>query len=151
MDSTNRVSGNPGAVHTRFSSSREPPWGRIMVRAGWHVPTMPTRLRRVARSMPRFGDSKEAWRTVAGDGLWSRTQPVRFCGRKGRRLLVAYSPGPELLWGTWDGLAAGPTRRAFTEFRLRVNTAIAPHLVDHVDFICTEGLREERSKAGRRP
>jgi len=84
----------------------------------------------------------EAWGEVAGPGLCVLTAPLRLTGRKGRRLLVAVVAEGSAPWGSWQELVPGVARQLFTDFRHRVNSCIAPHSVDHIDFI---ELREEAS------
>jgi hypothetical protein len=52
-----------------------------------------------------------------------------------RRLVVSVSQSaPSPPWGDWNRLANNESRRAFTELRRKVNTAIAPLEIDHIDF-----------------
>lgn len=65
------------------------------------------------------------------------TKPLRFTGRKRRRLLVAVITNhPRPPWGTWESLSYDPSRRrCFTELRREVNQVVAPHHVDHIAFL----------------
>ncbi len=56
------------------------------------------------------------------------TSPLKFTGRKKRRLLVEIDGDFSMQW-------IGTMRSAeFREFRMRVNDFIYPHRVDHIDF-----------------
>jgi hypothetical protein len=76
----------------------------------------------------------EMWALVAGENLSECTRPLCFSGPKGRRLVVAVTEDRQPSWGSWERLAPGPERRAFTALRARINRTIRPHMVDHVDF-----------------
>lgn len=70
-------------------------------------------------------------------GFAADTRPLRFCGAKARKLLVAVlfnaSPPP---WGKWHKRSyVEAERRTFTTFRRAVNKAIYPHVVDHIEFV----------------
>ncbi len=76
----------------------------------------------------------EQWSQIVGESLAAMTIPLRFTGKKKRRLLVHYHTGSPP-WGNWSSLShLESKRRTFTSFRSAVNTAIAPHEIDHVDF-----------------
>jgi hypothetical protein len=63
------------------------------------------------------------------------TRPSAFTGTKMRRLLVTVLKGaPPPPWGHWDSLPNDQSRREFTDLRKRVNRAIAPLEIDHIDF-----------------
>lgn len=66
---------------------------------------------------------KADWAVVAGGELGAKSTPLQFTGPKGRRLLVRIQRG-----------ARSPSGLAFTALRASINTAIEPHVVDHVDF-----------------
>ncbi|MEQ1858463.1 MAG: hypothetical protein ABMA13_00850 [Chthoniobacteraceae bacterium] len=74
------------------------------------------------------------WSIIAGDELASVCKPVEFTGQKARRLLVRVNVPFTPAWGSWTKLSPGPERKHFTDFRTRINKAIAPLCVDHVDF-----------------
>jgi hypothetical protein len=74
------------------------------------------------------------WTEVAGS-LSAFTEPMRFTGAKGRRLLVSVNCDFSPPWGSWTKLEDAERRRHFTRFRADVNAAIAPLVVDHIDFI----------------
>jgi hypothetical protein len=75
----------------------------------------------------------EAWDSIAAE-MAHATWPLRFSGAKRRRLVVLADRMVTPPWGGWGWRAAGEARRAFTRFRQRVNAAIAPLHVDHIDF-----------------
>lgn len=82
---------------------------------------------------------KRDWRTIAGDALAEVCHPTKFTGRKRRRLLVLVTQQQQQPpWGSWHTLAQGAERRAFSDFRCRVNNAVAPVHVDHIDFCIRE-------------
>jgi hypothetical protein len=67
------------------------------------------------------------------------TRPVAFTGKKARRLLVQAEGEAIPPWGGWfDRSTEEAKRRTFTRFRSAVNKAIAPHEVDHIDFVTDE-------------
>lgn len=77
---------------------------------------------------------RSRWHEIAGHQLSLVTQPVRLTGTKGRRLLVKARASASPPWGSWTTLLAGEERRSFTRFRAAINAALAPLVVDHVDF-----------------
>jgi len=91
----------------------------------------------------------EAWETLAGPELQSLTRPLRLTGRKGRRLLVSVVATGAPPWGGWQSLASGPARRSFTEFRQRINARIAPHAVDHIDFVEAPEVPDQETRMRR--
>jgi hypothetical protein len=76
---------------------------------------------------------KAFWLQVAGTELAKNTEPMRFSGKKQRRLVVKANPDYQPPWGRWDSLSWG-NRRSFTQLRQTVNYLIAPLVVDHIDF-----------------
>lgn len=78
---------------------------------------------------------KKNWVVIAGDELATACRPTKFSGRKARCLIVTVTSNIQPPWGTWTELAGGPSRQNFTDFRKRINDAIAPVVVDHIDFI----------------
>lgn len=78
---------------------------------------------------------QERWPMLIGATLAGVTKPIAFSGRKKRRLVVLADPNASPPCGTWQALAEAPARSAFTSFRAAINRALAPHEVDHVDFI----------------
>ncbi len=77
---------------------------------------------------------QEGWSEIVGQELATITFPLRFTGKRKRRLLVSAKRYTEPPWGTWDELYDGSFRRAFTDFRKSVNDSIYPLHVDHIDF-----------------
>lgn len=77
----------------------------------------------------------EQWEDLAGPELAANTRPVSFAGRKLRRLIVVANTNSQPPWGKWDCLNEGPERAAFTDLRRAVNGSVAPHGIDHIDFI----------------
>jgi hypothetical protein len=96
---------------------------------------------------------KAFWLQVAGAELAKNTEPMRFSGKKQRRLVVKANPVYQPPWGRWDSLSWG-NRRTFTQLRRTVNYLIAPLEVDHIDFdvskpkprftVITSDMSEER-------
>ena len=79
------------------------------------------------------------WSEIAGLDLAPITRPLSFTGAKARRLLVHADSGARPPWGGWFALSSVESeRRSFTRLRAAINRAIAPHEVDHVDFITVE-------------
>ena len=76
---------------------------------------------------------KAFWLQVAGTELAKNTEPMRFSGKKQRRLVVKANPDYQPPWGGWDSLWGGD-RRSFAHLRQTVNYLIAPLEVDHIDF-----------------
>lgn len=79
---------------------------------------------------------RDRWKGVAGP-IAEFTRPLRFSGRKGRRLVVFAAAEFSPPWGSWSKIAVLSARH-FTEFRRSVNRAIEPHEVDHIDFVHDE-------------
>ncbi len=77
---------------------------------------------------------KREWLSVAGSDLSANTRPLRFAGRKARRLVVVANPHWSPPWGSWSAICPGCDRASFTAFRKRVNERIAPHAVDDIVF-----------------
>lgn len=78
---------------------------------------------------------KEQWESIVGSALSSITSPICFTGAKKRRLLVQVDGSKKPPWGEWNRLVPDHRRRTFTVLRKAVNEAIAPLMVDHIDFI----------------
>jgi hypothetical protein len=76
---------------------------------------------------------KSQWEIIAGVPLAALTKPIEFTGRKSRRLLVSVVKDGLPEWGTWVSVRSNP--RAFSDFRRRINDAIYPMEIDHVDFV----------------
>lgn len=78
------------------------------------------------------------WSNIAGSVLSAVTLPLKFTGKKARRLLVQADGTAIPPWGGWSHRSSEEAeRRTFTHFRNAVNQAIAPHEVDHIEFIAT--------------
>lgn len=75
----------------------------------------------------------EQWEGIAGKDLASHTRPVRFTGRKRRRLVVAADPTHLPPWGSWSAILHNP--KSFSMLRGAVNSAISPLTVDDIAFI----------------
>ena len=77
----------------------------------------------------------DRWSTIVGEDLAGSTSPRQFTGKKARRLLVIASAGFRPPWGGWDWRSElEAERRTFTAFRAAINSAISPHMVDHIGF-----------------
>ncbi len=80
---------------------------------------------------------RAAWVEICGPELGAATRPGRFRGKRARRLeVVVLDPAFTPPWGAWNSLLL-PS--AFSRFRGSVNDRIAPHHVDHVDFVRETG------------
>jgi hypothetical protein len=76
------------------------------------------------------------WADIAGLTLAAVTRPLAFTGRKARRLLVYADGSARPPWGGWSHLSIDEgERRTFTRLRSSINKAVAPHEVDHVEFV----------------
>jgi hypothetical protein len=88
------------------------------------------------------------WNEIVGDELARVTRPLAFTGKKARRLLVQADADAVPPWGGWSYLSREESkRRTFTRFRAAVNRAIAPHEVDHIDFVIDPVLPAKPSKS----
>ena len=75
------------------------------------------------------------WLEIVGPELARITRPLAFTREKARRLLVLASHSVLPPWGGWSHLSSVEVkRRTFTRLRSAVNSAIAPHEVEHIDF-----------------
>jgi len=84
------------------------------------------------------------WESIAGNDLSEITKPYLFTGKKARRLLVYYQNSTVPPWGAWSHLSDSESkRRSFTKFRASINEAIAPHEVDHIEFVSRESTKKE--------
>lgn len=78
---------------------------------------------------------KENWNNIVGTDLATVTFPIRFTGKRRRRLLVSADSSVNPKWGTWfERSTFRHEREEFTCFRKAVNRAIYPLEVDHIDF-----------------
>ena len=76
------------------------------------------------------------WPEIVGNEIASVTRPLALTGEKARRLLVFADTVCNPPWGSWWHLSSDePVSRTFTQFRRAINKIIAPHEVDHVEFI----------------
>ena len=83
-----------------------------------------------------FDHLSARWAEIAGPTLATITRPLRFTGRKARRLLVQADRTAHPPWGGWTWLSENEQeRRTFSHFRSAINAAVAPHEIDHIDFI----------------
>lgn len=80
-----------------------------------------------------LGTLRDNWEKVVGANLAKISTPIRFTGRKRRRLVVLVDANTQPPWGTWQERLYAQ-KFAFTEFRKAINDAILPHMVDHIDF-----------------
>lgn len=90
---------------------------------------------------PSCTEAKEAfeklvsrWKEITAGKLGGVLRPIRFSGKRRRRLLVKVAEDVPAPWGSWTFLPHRPARHLFSEFRREVNRAINPHKVDHIDF-----------------
>jgi hypothetical protein len=92
---------------------------------------------------------KSRWQDVAGPELARVTRPLTLTGAKARRLLVQADGAARPPWGGWSHLSAVESeRRTFTRLRASINTALAPHEIDRIDFT-TEGHAEPGARLGK--
>lgn len=76
------------------------------------------------------------WCQIAGEELAQLTRPVAFAGKKARRLVVQADSRERPPWGTWSQRRTDEASKAsFRRLRAAVNSSIAPHEVDHIDFL----------------
>jgi hypothetical protein len=85
---------------------------------------------------------KHDWLKIAGEELADVCNPTKITGQKKRRLLVTVTKEHKPSWGSWNS-TFGPERERFSEFRRRVNDAIAPVHVDHVDFCARDSKTDK--------
>jgi hypothetical protein len=84
----------------------------------------------------------KGWPDIVGLALASITRPMTFSGKKARRLLVQADRTAHPPWGGWSWLSSEEqARRTFSRFRSVINNAVAPHEVDHVNFITEDERR----------
>lgn len=88
------------------------------------------------------------WLTIVGSEMDSMTKPLRFTGKKKRRLVVKADAAQVPPWGSWNHLGRGADRRAFTRLRWAINQAISPLTVDHIDFEPAAGSTGFRENDG---
>ena len=88
------------------------------------------------------------WTRIVGLELGRMTKPLRFTGKKKRRLVVRADEKHAPPWGGWNALAPGENRRAFTHLRSAINRAISPLEVDHIDFEPSANWSDVRENDG---
>jgi len=80
------------------------------------------------------------WAEIIGKDYSNTSMPHRFTGAKKRRLVVSVKANTKAPWGEWTSLRNDESRRVFREFRKKVNDAIKPLEVDHIDFETLQAL-----------
>lgn len=98
----------------------------------WNFGTKPTPAAESVQTAMAILSSD--WSPIVGGELGGMTKPLRFTGKKKRRLVVKADAEQVPPWGGWNYLVPGEERRTFTHLRYAVNRAIAPLEVDHIDF-----------------
>lgn len=73
-----------------------------------------------------------SWMIVVGEEIAEHTRPLRFTGKKKRRLVVSANPRCKPPWGYWDSASFNPA--AFMRFRKQINQFILPMEVDDIFF-----------------
>jgi hypothetical protein len=99
----------------------------------WH--SSPRRSPPEVELLHAIGILHRDWWAIAGPFLGRATEPTKFTGRKGRRLVVAADASVRPPWGSWHALLDPVGRHEFTRLRAAVNACIAPHEVDHIEFV----------------
>jgi hypothetical protein len=79
---------------------------------------------------------RENWAEIAGPELHLITWPLRFAGRKRRRLILQVNPLVKPPWGNWYSWRWRPRER--TTFTARIERAILPMRIEELTF--AEGL-----------
>jgi hypothetical protein len=87
-----------------------------------------------------FDNLMKNWMKIVGAELGGSTKPLRFTGRKSRRLLVAADLRVTPPWGSWYSASIDPN--AFRQFRKKINEAIVPMEVDDIGFNTSEGWQQ---------
>jgi hypothetical protein len=82
---------------------------------------------------------KTRWEEIAGADMAQHSMPIKFTGRKLRRLLVLADLRYRPPWGSWSWISS-QHRNVFHDFRRKVNDCVSPHEVDHICFTSTEGV-----------
>lgn len=78
---------------------------------------------------------KADWPLIFEGKFSVHLEPVRFTGKKFRRLVINIIDEAVAPWGDWYRLPySDAERRKFTMLRKAINLSIFPHEVDHVDF-----------------
>jgi hypothetical protein len=90
------------------------------------------------------------WINIVGEQLGQITKPIKFSGKKRRKLIVYAEPNSIPPWGSWHELPAPryeqEKRRTFTKFREAINKEITPHIVDHVVFFHAPSAEDDSLK-----
>lgn len=76
----------------------------------------------------------QGWANILDVDFGKYTTPLKFSGKKMRRLYVLYDSGYTAPWGSWTNHLANGSPSKFTELRKKVNSIIAPHHVDYIGF-----------------
>jgi len=112
-------------------------WGEMMHLTGW---SWQTHLPKLKNDKAFYKDKIELlinnWAKVGLDtNFIENTYPIKFTGRKGRRLVVKKKINFTPPWGSWyDHLKNGKPSK-FTELRKKINEFINPMKIDHIDFV----------------
>lgn len=98
-----------------------------------------------SEQIAQFMDTLQSrWSEIVGDEIASITRPLAFTGDKARRLLVLADFSVTPPWGGWSCTSTQESERlTFTHFRATINKAIAPHEVDHIDFITEKNVEQK--------
>src|ERR1022692_1731816 len=88
------------------------------------------------------------WPTHCWLGSRQDDQTARVHRKKKRRLVVKADAEQVPPWGSWNCLAPGEDRRAFTRRRSAINQAISPLKVDHIYFERVAGWAGLRENDG---
>lgn len=76
----------------------------------------------------------QVWPGIVDPEFGQKTKPLILTGKKLRRLVVLYQPEYLPPWGSWSNHLAKGSPSQFTLLRKQVNSLLAPHEVDHIDF-----------------
>lgn len=98
--------------------------------SSYHEPSIRPSITAITTARGRL---KQQWATIVGVELARTTKPMRFTGRKFRRLLVVADPNASPPWGSWHMIVK--ERASFATVRKAVNVAISPLVVDHIEFV----------------
>ena len=109
--------------------------GPIFLPWNWTPRQRPSE-REVRQSMQRLVAD---WHSIVGNELGEITRPLRLTGRKKRRLVVLAIASGSPPWGTWSERWYG-RKDTFSRFRAAINDVLAPHQVDHIDFVTADRL-----------
>jgi hypothetical protein len=122
-------------VHRLWAGDISPLGGPYFNPRNWTPRRRPS-PEEVDQALQRLGAD---WRDIVWLELGEITRPLKFTGRKKRRLVVLAVASASPPWGTW--FERSPNRQMmFTSFRAAINAASAPHEVDHIDFVTVDRL-----------